>query len=235
LSVASSTSAAFFCVLLLRALLTLRALNGNPALLRVAVEEDLELNVYVTRMFSHFLSKFKTCYRCFFYSHANVFDMYAVRAVGGPPRQGRSKLNMSNAPSFPSLSSVGGMTRGILSQAAAAASSAAANVTNAVTPQRVVFNKKARVQVKLTSKIELRSVREPIIKQSNRRAWTAKGCLQQRALQGSAHHRRQTQRLVSHLSFITTRGDDVSIVFGQLSFCSANTITHDIIQRTHVL
>jgi len=51
------------------------------------------------------------------------------------------KLNMQNAPSFPSLSSVQGMTRGILSQAAAAASSAAANVTSAVAPQRVVFNK----------------------------------------------------------------------------------------------
>jgi len=51
------------------------------------------------------------------------------------------KLNMPNAPSFPSLSSVQGMTRGILSQAAAAASSAAANVTHAVAPQRVVFNK----------------------------------------------------------------------------------------------
>jgi len=51
------------------------------------------------------------------------------------------KLNMPNPPSFPSLSSVQGMTRGILSQAAAAASSAAANVTSAVAPQRVVFNK----------------------------------------------------------------------------------------------
>jgi len=39
------------------------------------------------------------------------------------------------------MSSVQGMTRGILSQAAAAASTAAANVTSAVTPQRVVFNK----------------------------------------------------------------------------------------------
>lgn len=57
-----------------------------------------------------------------------------------PPTPGR-KLNMPNAPGFPSLSSVQGMTRGILSQAAAAASSAAANVTNAVAPQRVVFNK----------------------------------------------------------------------------------------------
>jgi len=51
------------------------------------------------------------------------------------------KLNMPNPPSFPTFSSVQGMTRGILSQAAAAASSAAANVTSAVAPQRVVFNK----------------------------------------------------------------------------------------------
>jgi len=64
-------------------------------------------------------------------------------ATGTGARQGGvgRKLNMPNAPSFPSLSSVQGMTRGILSQAAAAASSAAANVTSAVAPQRVVFNK----------------------------------------------------------------------------------------------
>jgi len=64
-------------------------------------------------------------------------------APGTGARQGGvgRKLNMPNAPSFPSLSSVQGMTRGILSQAAAAASSAAANVTSAVAPQRVVFNK----------------------------------------------------------------------------------------------
>ena len=56
-----------------------------------------------------------------------------ARAGGGVGRK--------NAAGFPSLSSVQGMTRGILSQAAAAASSAAANVTSAVAPQRVVFNK----------------------------------------------------------------------------------------------
>jgi len=60
-----------------------------------------------------------------------------TRPTGGVGR----KINLANTPSFPSLSSVQGMTRGILSQAAAAASSAAANVTSAVAPQRVVFNK----------------------------------------------------------------------------------------------
>jgi len=67
-----------------------------------------------------------------------------VAPGGTGARQGGvgRKLNMQNAPSgFPSLSSVQGMTRGILSQAAAAASSAAANVSSAVAPQRVVFNK----------------------------------------------------------------------------------------------
>ena len=51
------------------------------------------------------------------------------------------KMTMPSAPSFPSLSTVQGVTRGFLSHAAAAASSAAANVTGAVAPQRVVFNK----------------------------------------------------------------------------------------------
>ena len=51
------------------------------------------------------------------------------------------KISIPNAPSFPSFSTVQGVTRGFLSQAAAAASSAAANVTGTATPQRVVFNK----------------------------------------------------------------------------------------------
>ena len=54
---------------------------------------------------------------------------------------GRKLHSLQSAPSFPSLSSVHGMTRGLLSQAAAAATSAAANVTSAVGPQRIVFNK----------------------------------------------------------------------------------------------
>jgi len=70
-------------------------------------------------------------------------DPSPTAATGTGARQGGigRKINISNPPSFPSLSSVQGMTRGILSQAAAAASSAAANVTSAVVPQRVVLNK----------------------------------------------------------------------------------------------
>jgi hypothetical protein len=68
---------------------------------------------------------------------------HSVGGLQGRPAMvsGGRKLNMPSAPSFPSLSTVQGVTRGFLSQAAAAASSAAANVTGAVTPQRVVFNK----------------------------------------------------------------------------------------------
>ena len=61
------------------------------------------------------------------------------RPIGGAV--GGRKISMPSAPSFPSLSTVQGVTRGFLSQAAAAASNAAANVTGAVAPQRVVFNK----------------------------------------------------------------------------------------------
>jgi len=80
------------------------------------------------------------------FSYDDIYrDSEEAQASTAPPgttgaRPGR-KINMPNAPGFPTLSSVQGMTRGILTQAAAAASSAAANVTSAVAPQRVVFNK----------------------------------------------------------------------------------------------